>query len=56
MARVRVTDDLLCVELQGLHRLWAFKRRIRVLTPSSSNSPRRTMTASSSTSKTREPP
>jgi len=30
MARIRVTDDLLSVELQGLHQLWAFKRRIRV--------------------------
>lgn len=30
MARVSITDDLLTVELQGLHRLWAFKRRLRV--------------------------
>ena len=30
MARVSVTDELLTVELQGLHRLWAFKRRISV--------------------------
>lgn len=30
MARVSVTDDLLTVDLQGLHQLWAFKRRIRV--------------------------
>lgn len=30
MASVSVTDDLLTVDVQGLHRLWAFKRRIRV--------------------------
>lgn len=30
MARVTVADDLLTVDLQGLHRLWAFKRRITV--------------------------
>lgn len=30
MARVSVSDDLLTVDLQGLHQLWAFKRRIRV--------------------------
>jgi len=30
MTRVTTTDQLLVVELQGLHRLWAFRRRIRV--------------------------
>lgn len=30
MARIRFIDDQLSVELQGLHQLWAFKRRIRV--------------------------
>ena len=30
MASVNVTDDLLTVDLKGLHRLWAFTRRIRV--------------------------
>jgi hypothetical protein len=30
MARVSITDRLLTIELQGLHRLWALKRRIQV--------------------------
>ena len=30
MARLSVSDDLLTVEGQGLHQLWAWKRRIRV--------------------------
>lgn len=30
MASVSVTDDLLTLDVQGLHRLWAFKRRIHV--------------------------
>lgn len=30
MARVNVTDKLLTVDMQGMHQLWAFKRRIRV--------------------------
>jgi len=30
MTRVTTTDEVLDVELQGLHRLWALKRRIRV--------------------------
>lgn len=30
MARVNVVDDLLTVDLQGLHQLWALKRRIGV--------------------------
>lgn len=30
MARVTIQDDQLVVELQGLHRLWAFRREVRV--------------------------
>ena len=30
MARVSITEDLLTVELHGLHKLWALKSRIRV--------------------------
>lgn len=30
MAHVSIADDLLTLDLQGLHKLWAFKRRIRV--------------------------
>ena len=30
MASVSVTEDLLTLDVQGLHRLWAFMRRIRV--------------------------
>lgn len=30
MARVSIADDLLTVQLTGLHRVWALKRHIRV--------------------------